>query len=267
MKNNVVDNATGLALKSFSMWANYLGIAVLVFPEIRYYFWEIDTDPQLVWITGLSLIVFGAVGRLVDQGLSDGTTKSRTPTVVTKLMWGLLAVVILFFSYSVKAMPVSVEAFSKVAVPLVAKWEGKMNNSYQDIVGVWTICYGHTRTAKAGQHKTDEQCNHLLAEEILDYRHGLHNYFSKETKEKRLNVLIDASYSSLAFNVGIRAAGKSTATNRLNTGKLRGGCKALTWWNRAGGRVIRGLQNRRHEEYQMCLNGVKELENPPAKIC
>nr|WP_231119180.1 glycoside hydrolase family protein [Rhodovulum sp. MB263] len=44
-------------------------------------------------------------------------------------------------------------------------------------------------------------------------------------------------------------AGRSTATRRLSEGDVPGACEALTWWNKAGGRVVAGLRNRRTEEY------------------
>ena len=143
--------------------------------------------------------------------------------------------------------------FLEVATPLIAKWEGKRNNAYQDIVGVWTICYGHTRTARPGMYLNDQQCEELLEEEILEYREGLHKYFTKKTKSDRLTPSRDAAFVSLAYNVGISGAGRSTATRRLNNGNITGACKALTWWNRAGGRVVRGLVNRRSEEQRLCL--------------
>jgi lysozyme len=148
------------------------------------------------------------------------------------------------------------EATMAVLVPFVAKWEGKRNASYQDIVGVWTICYGHTRTAGPGQYKTDAQCEALLRAELVEYRDGLHKYFDAETLAGRLNPNRDTAYVSLAFNVGIRGAGRSTATRRLNAGNLAGGCEALGWWNKAGGRVIRGLINRRADETRLCMVGL-----------
>lgn len=53
------------------MWANYLGIAVLVAPEIIYAMWEVDLDPRMTWLAGLGLILAGLVGRLVSQGIDD----------------------------------------------------------------------------------------------------------------------------------------------------------------------------------------------------
>jgi len=50
---------------------------------------------------------------------------------------------------------------------------------------------------------------------------------------------------------------RSTALRRLNAGDISGACEALTWFDRAGGRVIRGLQNRRADEYRLCMEGVR----------
>lgn len=158
------------------------------------------------------------------------------------------------------APPSSEAATMAVLVPLVAKWEGKRNKAYLDLVGVPTICYGHTRTVtvsdvQTGRTLTDAQCEELLREELVEYRDGVRAYFTPETKETRLPPKRDAAYGSLAYNVGIRGAGKSTAVRRLNAGSVAGACEAITWWNKAGGRVVRGLVRRRSEEYELCLAG------------
>lgn len=152
--------------------------------------------------------------------------------------------------------PYSQEEFLEVAVPLVARWEGKRNRAYQDVIGVWTICFGTTRGVRPGDYKTDAECEALLRSEIIEYRHGLHRYFTDTTKSHRLTPERDAAYTSLAINVGWVTAGKSTATRRLNAGDIRGGCIALTWYNKAGGKIWRGLVRRRSNECELCLIGV-----------
>lgn len=223
----LVQNAKSIALKSFSMWANYLGILCLLVPEGIYYLWERDTNPRVWWLLGLGLIVAGALGRLIDQGIDRSKLNSSATA-----------------------------AFLAVALPLVAQWEGVRNHAYLDIVGVPTICMGHTKGVKLGDYMTDHQCNVLFEAELLEYREGLHQYFTTKTKAERLTPERDAAYASLAYNVGIRGAGKSTATRRLNAGDIAGGCHALTWWNRAGGRVVRGLVRRRADECRLCMMGV-----------
>lgn len=77
--------------------------------------------------------------------------------------------------------------------------------------------------------------------EVAEYRAGLHPDFTNETIRDRLPAPRDAAFTSLAFNIGMAGAGKSTATRRLNADDIPGACDALTWFNKAGGRVVRGL--------------------------
>lgn len=226
----LIPQAKTVALRSFSMWANYLGILCLVAPEIIYWLFERDTNPRFWWISGLVLILGGIIGRLIDQNSDKHTF--RSPAAV---------------------------AFLAVAVPLVAQWEGKENHAYLDRIAsppVYTVCYGETRGVKKGDYYTDAECTVMLRQGLMEYRRGLHQYFTAETKSERLPATRDAAYVSLAWNVGIRGAGKSTATRRLNAGNIAGGCQAITWWNRAGQRVVRGLVNRRADEHRLCMVGV-----------
>lgn len=65
----IVNNVKDICLKSYSMWANYLGLGVLIAPEVLYYFWQIDTNPRLWWSLGVGLILAATIGRTIDQGL------------------------------------------------------------------------------------------------------------------------------------------------------------------------------------------------------
>jgi GH24 family phage-related lysozyme (muramidase) len=96
----------------------------------------------------------------------------------------------------------------------------------------------------------------MLARELISYRARLHRYFSRETLAGRLPVHRDTAYTSLAYNVGVGGAGGSTAVRRLNAGDIAGGCKAITRWDKAGNRVVRGLTMRRAEDYALCMFGV-----------
>jgi len=223
----LVDNARQIALRGHSMWASYLGILCLLTPEAVYWLFERDSNPRFWWLLGIMLIFYGIVGRLNDQGIDRSKLKSSATA-----------------------------AFLIVALPLISAWEGSRNQAYLDIVGVPTICFGHTKDVQIGDYMTDVQCAALLEAEALEYREGLHGYFNPATKAHRLTPERDAAYVSLAYNVGVRGAGRSTATRRLNAGDIAGGCQALTWWNKAGGRVVRGLVRRRADEYRLCMIGL-----------
>ncbi|MDZ7824427.1 MAG: lysozyme [Ahrensia sp.] len=198
-------------------------------------------------------MVAGLLGRVFKQGIEPWREWLRLIAVT-------IAITLLAIIASTQAFAQATQSATlNVAVPFIAKWEGKSNLAYLDTIAkppLYTICYGSTRGVTRGMYKTDAQCEALLRAEVAEYRHGLHGYFSLDTKRMRLTPHRDAAYTSLAFNAGIGGVGKSTATRRLNAGDIKGGCQALTWWNKAGGRVIRGLTRRRTGEYDLCMIGV-----------
>jgi GH24 family phage-related lysozyme (muramidase) len=152
----------------------------------------------------------------------------------------------------------SEQAAIAIAVPLVAKWEGLEVKAYLDTIAkppVWTVCYGETEGVRPHEVRTEVQCRDGLRRGLARYRADLHRYFAPDTKAARLPPTRDAAFVSTAWNVGVHGLGKSTAVRRLNAGDVVGACEAITWWNKAGGRVIRGLVNRRSEEQALCLKG------------
>lgn len=237
----LVDDWKWIAIHAHSMWANYLGILCLLAPEVIYWIWGVDTNPRIWWIAGLILIVYGLLGRL----------KAQRDKIKGILLAGLLGV-----TPQADASTHSYEDVLSIAVPLIARWEGLETTAYQDIVGVWTVCYGETRGVKPGDTYTADECKEMLAWRVVGYHMGWLVYLNDETRKTRLHAAREAAFTSLAYNVGIAGAGKSTATRRLNAGNVAGACQAIGWWNRAGGRVVRGLVNRRTEEVVLCMRGL-----------
>ena len=250
----MVPDAKTVALKSYSMWANYLGIVAIMAPELIYWIWQIDTNPRIWWILGMVLIVAGIAGRVISQNIA------RSAALV-----GVLAAFLTMGQVpspspriDTPSEPTTVytqEEFLSVAIPLIARWEGLRTEAYRDIVGVWTVCYGETKGVQPGDTYTEAECRDMLAREVLSYRRGWHRYLEPQTITQRLHAERDAAFTSLAYNVGVGGAGGSTATRRLNSGRVAGACDALTWWNKAGQRVVRGLIRRRAAEYQLCMIG------------
>lgn len=269
----LIPNAGAIARRAFSMWCNYLGILCLIAPELIYYFFEIDTNPRIWFWSGLALIVAGIVGRIVDQGIDNPKDTRFLSSAAVALVAMASIQSLLGYEEQRNRDPEPTGAaytlaeFDAVAVPHVAQWEGEnrckddpaMHCAYLDRIAsppVWTVCFGETKGVTSGDRYTDRQCKEMLAREVREYRSGLHAYFTPDTKAQRLTAHRDAAYTSLAYNVGIAGAGKSTATRRLNAGDIAGGCEAIAWWNKSGQRVIRGLVNRRAEEVALCLRGL-----------
>lgn len=139
-----------------------------------------------------------------------------------------------------------------LAVSMIGDFEGKRNQAYQDIVGVWTICYGETRGVEPGDIATDAECDQMLAQGITQYEAGLDRCLTTEVP-----IGAKIAFVSWTYNVGIGAACRSTLVRKANAGDIEGACNELPRWNRAGGRVIRGLTNRRMSERQLCLEALK----------
>nr|WP_321980131.1 lysozyme [uncultured Cohaesibacter sp.] len=236
---------------SLSFWMQVIGLLLMIVPELWYAVTGRDYDPAVAWWLGVLFLVAGLVGRVYQQKLSMVREWLRIAGIA--LIVFLLAVLLAGRAFSA---PVSEKDTLAVAVPFIAQEEGKRLVAYKDIVGVWTICSGSTRGVYPGMRRTVAECRELLRVEVAEYRSKLHRYFTDTTKAKRLTAKRDTAYVSLAYNAGVYAIGRSTATRRLNAGNIKGGCQALTWWNKAGGRVIRGLVNRRAREKALCMDGL-----------
>ncbi|TIN20204.1 MAG: lysozyme [Mesorhizobium sp.] len=249
----LVADVRRVVLLSLSFWMQVFGLAVLVLPELWYHVTGQDYDPNVAWWLGVLLLLAGIVGRVYQQGLSPWKEWLRLIAVAA-----IVFALALLLAWPSNASPLAgspaTEAQTlEIAVPFIAKEEGKRNRAYRDAVGRWTVCSGSTRGVHANMVLTDEQCLDLLKVEVAEHRTALHRYFTTETINVRLPATRDAAYTSLAYNVGPAEAGKSTATRRLNAGDVAGGCQALTWFDRAGRRVLRGLFERRKREKALCM--------------
>lgn len=270
----LIANWKSVAKTAHSMWALYASLFCLLLPEMIFWGFEIDTNPRIWWALGVALLIYGLIGRLWDQGIDR--TKTQSPWFVGVLAIGLIGVLALQHGTSLSnavfktrtatqtefenkgaVRPLSGQlydaAFLEIAVPFVGRWEGLRLQAYVDIVGVPTICYGETKGVRLGQSYTKAECDAMLSRELIAYRNMLRNAFTAQTVANRLPVERDVAFTSLAYNVGVSGASKSTAVRRLNEANITGACEALGWWNKAGGRVIRGLVNRRREETALCL--------------
>lgn len=139
-----------------------------------------------------------------------------------------------------------------MALAIIATWEGKSNDPYEDIVGVMTVCYGETRVEM--RRYSDAECEDMLADAVGEFGEAV----LRRNPNLRDHPHALAAATSLSYNIGQSAYASSTAARRFEAGDIAGGCEAMTWYNRAGGRVVRGLQNRRAAEYELCMTGLPQ---------
>lgn len=92
----------------------------------------------------------------------------------------------------------------------------------------------------------------MLADAVREFEAGLNRCIKPKLHEKTKAALVSWSY-----NVGVSAACRSTLVAKMNAGDLIGACNELSKWNKAGGREVRGLTNRRAAERALCLEGLR----------
>lgn len=131
---------------------------------------------------------------------------------------------------------------------LVGPWEGMEKKAYQDVVGVWTVCYGETQGVKRGDTYTTEECNNQLAKSLPRYQEQMLRYVKVPLEPHQ-----EAAFISFTYNVGVGSFAKSTLLRKLNQGNYQGACEELRKWVYAGGKKYQGLVNRREDEYKMCV--------------
>ena len=143
---------------------------------------------------------------------------------------------------------------NQATIDLIKKWEGFKADAYRDAVNVWTIGYGTTGKAgigvypKAGMTVTKAQAEKYLRLVVDDFAKRIKPHITAPINENEFGAFV-----SLAYNIGPSAFIKSTALRRFNDGDKGGAVEALTWFDKAGGKVMRGLANRRADEARLFL--------------
>lgn len=133
-----------------------------------------------------------------------------------------------------------------IAAPFLAKWEDVRTNPYRDIIGVWTVCGGETKVEM--RTYTKAECQAMLVDSVAKHSMTIDKYVTAEMPDTRRAALV-----SFIHNVGEGAFARSTLVKKLNRGDFYGGCNELLKWVYAGGKKLKGLENRRKEERELCL--------------
>lgn len=148
-------------------------------------------------------------------------------------------------------------AMVAIATPQWGTWEGTKQLAYRDIVGVLTICSGDTRNVFEGQYATEEECRERTAQIMMDYGGGV----IQASPGIEESVYEWASHTTFAGNIGLAGYRRSSTRRYFVTDHPVLACRAMRLWNKAGGRVVQGLINRREGEgdrigeYELCLVG------------
>lgn len=150
---------------------------------------------------------------------------------------------------------------SAAALVGIALSEGYSDTSIIPIKGdVPTIGFGTTEGVKLGDKITPVKALERALSDVQKYEGAV----KKCVKVPLYQYEYDA-YINLAYNIGPgkdgvadgfcwrKRGGPSTLVRKLNAGDYEGACKAILDWDKAKGRVVKGLSIRRQKEYKQCL--------------
>lgn len=143
---------------------------------------------------------------------------------------------------------------NQATLDLVRSFEGLFLEAYQDEVGVWTIGYGHTGFDVAGGAVTkgrkladENEALQLLRIDLENVAKDVEKLLlsrpGAEINDNQFGALV-----SFTFNVGIGDLEKSALLRRVNARDYLGTIPEFAKWNRAGGKILRGLTRRRTAE-------------------
>jgi lysozyme len=126
---------------------------------------------------------------------------------------------------------------------VIKEHEGLRLDRYLDPVGVATIGWGHTRTARNVLRITLEEAQTLFNQDVADAENCIRRNVTVELTQGQFDALV-----SLVFNIGCGAFSRSTLLDLLNRELHRLAYDQFSRWVHAGGRRLPGLVRRRNDE-------------------
>ena len=138
---------------------------------------------------------------------------------------------------------------NEAGLKILKKFEGCKLKTYRCVAGVLTIGYGHTgKDVTEGKVITKAEAEELLLKDLERFEAGVKDLLKVPVSENQFSALV-----VLAYNIGLNALSGSTLLKKLNAGDIMGSADQFIRWNRAGGKEVEGLTNRRHAERDLFL--------------
>lgn len=126
---------------------------------------------------------------------------------------------------------------------LIKKFEGLELEAYKCAAGVWTIGYGHTKDVQEGDVWSESHADHMLEVELEEFEGYINDNVTVALSQNQFDALV-----SWVYNLGPANLKASTMLKVLNSGDYEGVPAQIKRWNKAGGKVLKGLIRRREAE-------------------
>lgn len=135
-----------------------------------------------------------------------------------------------------------------VYTEVIKHFEGLRLKAYKCPANVWTIGYGHTKTAKQGLIITESKADELLAMDLEDAERAVQKYVKVDINQNQFDALV-----SFVFNLGTGNFRSSTLLKKLNQEDYSDAASEFLRWNKAGGKLLTGLVRRRKAESNLFI--------------
>jgi lysozyme len=136
-------------------------------------------------------------------------------------------------------------AISHAGVSLIKNFEGYSPYIYKDVAGYDTIGFGHLvrKGEKIQQPLLGKAADDLLRKDLQQAEQSVNKSVQIRLAQYQYDPLV-----SFTFNLGGGAFGKSTLLKKVNTSQHKTAALEFLKWNKAGGKVSKGLIRRRYAE-------------------
>lgn len=144
-------------------------------------------------------------------------------------------------------------------IELLKHYEGCKLTSYQDGIGIWTIGYGNTfyedgKKVVKCQTISQERAEQLLLIILSDFENAVNLALKVPVLQYQFDALV-----CLCYNIGIGNFSKSTLVKKINASQPAS--DEFLKWNKAGGKVVKGLTYRRQSEQYLYDKGEVKFFN------
>lgn len=154
---------------------------------------------------------------------------------------------------------------SDKAIKVIKHHEGTRQRAYRCPARLWTIGVGHVLYPSQGAMKIDqrdfvplkpeddrqfsmEEVDAILRADLARFERGVEQFIPVQLTQSQFDACV-----SFAFNVGLGTLQRSTFRQKVIRGDIEGAADELLKYCMAGGKPLKGLQNRRIDERAMFL--------------
>ena len=138
-------------------------------------------------------------------------------------------------------------------IKLLRHHEGVRNKPYQCPAKLWTVGIGHligdgkTLPPEWNKTFTNEEIDGILKSDLNRFELGVSKMLPNvQLKQHEFDALV-----SFCFNLGLGCFQRSTIRQALLRGDKEQAMESLMKYCRAGGKILRGLENRRKDEKRL----------------